>query len=108
MILGDKNIQGNKYGELKAYLFHCYFQINSYDNVYKGNFEVNNTFYSLNDKKYFYYRIPYTQNELELINFNSIENFYVTDNKTLLIDCTKYFFKIVYINPNEFNEYYMH
>ena len=103
MDLRVKTNGGYIYGEQKAYLFHCYFQIDSYADVYKGNFEVNSAFYSLNDKKYFYYRIPYTQNELELINFNTTENFYVSDNKTLSIDCTKFFFKIIYINQGEFN-----
>ena len=94
---------GYKFDDNFAYLYHCYFKISSYEDVYKNNyFEVNDKFYSLNDKKYFYYRIPRTQNELELINFNNTENFYVADNKSLSIDCTKFYFNIQYINPEEF------
>ena len=101
MDLREKSNSGYNYYSSEPILFHCYFKINSYDDLNNYNFEVNHEFYSLNDKKYFYHRIYYTQKELELINFNNTENFYVTDNKTLSIDCTNFYFKIIYLNSFE-------
>ena len=57
--------------------FHFYFQINSPSELeYKNNI-VNNNFYAFTSQKYFYITIENLEDEINLINFNTINNFYI-------------------------------
>ena len=80
--------------------YHFYFAINDITDLYKGGkkgaFTVNNTFYSLNSQEIYELTMYDTDNELELINFNTPENFYITDNNTLEVDYSSYYFKVEY------------
>ena len=81
-------------------LYHFYFAINDINDLYKGgangSFAVNNTFYSLNSQEIFEQTMCDSQNALELINFNEPENFHITDNKSLPIEYTNYYFEVNY------------
>ena len=87
-----------KYYE-KNYTF--IFQIDNDEEFKKGYFEVNNEYYSFTNQKIFYREIYYLENELELINFNTTNNFFIKDNHTLPFDFNKFKFKIEFIN-NDF------
>ena len=63
--------------------FHFYFQVNSLSELdYEGN-EIKDKYYSFNSQNYYYISIPNLEDEIDLINFNTTETFYVTNNKTL-------------------------
>ena len=66
----------------------------------KGQFEVNNNYYALNPQRIYYRQIYYLDNELELINFNTSENFFIAENETFPIEYTDYYFKLVYMDNN--------
>ena len=82
------------------------FQINNIQELYnggeKGHFKVNNEYYAFNDKKTFYLQIHYLDNELELINFNTPDNFHIKDNSTFPVEFSDYIFNVKYIN-NDFS-----
>ena len=58
--------------------------------------EVDKTFYAFTSQMNFNYSIDYKNDELELINFNISNNFYIKSNKSLLVNFTNYKFKINY------------
>ena len=63
-------------------IFYLFFQINSINEINSEGIEVNSTFYTL-DQINTSFSLHYQEDELELINFNNTNNFYITDNKTL-------------------------
>ena len=88
--------QGDNGCTPKYYLF--VFSINSIEQLYKGGFEVINNFYSFTSEAIFYRNISYLENELELINFNTTENFHITNKANLPVEFTNYEFKIEFVN----------
>ena len=102
---------GNSDGKCKSdgakfeVLYHFIFKIESLDDLRNGNkdsqqFEVNNNYYALNRQRIYYRQIYYLDNELELINFNTTENFFIAENTTLPIEYTDYYFKMIYMDNN--------
>ena len=98
---------------LKGNIFHLFQKFDSYNQTYNkyydfyfkidnfssfNNFPINKDFYSLTNKKIFNRSIYYKNNELELINFNTTDNFYIKDNNTLNITYTNYYFEIIFKN----------
>ena len=92
--LSKREEYGYNYDNNSPFPFKCNFIINGFKDVYEYNFEIDNNFYSLNDNKTFYLRVYYKNTEFELINFNSSENIYITNNRDLPIDIDYFFFKI--------------
>ena len=90
---GDKKVYEKNYTFI--------FQIDNDDEFKKGNFEVNDEYYSFTNQKIFYRQLSCLENELELINFNRTDNFFIKDNNSLPIDINNYKFKIEFIN-NDF------
>ena len=88
----SSNYRNNDYN--KYYDF--YFMIENFS--YFNNYPINDEFYSLTNKKIFNHSIYYKNNELELINFNTTENFYITDNDTINFTYTNYYFNIIFKN----------
>ena len=80
------------------------FQINNFDeinNLINNNkLKVNHEYYAFTDKKIIYLKLHYTDDELELINFNSRENFHINGNRTLSFDSSKFYYHIDYINSD--------
>ena len=91
--------KGDKKKYEKNYTF--IFQIDDDEEFKKGRFEVNDDYYSFTNQKIFYRELYYLDNELELINFNTTNNFFIKDNATLPIDINNYKFEIEFIN-NDF------
>ena len=75
--------------------YYFYFQINSINELNSNIF--NSTFYTLAQKNYSL-SLYYKENELELINFNTTDNFYIEDNRSLSVNYSNYYFKINSIN----------
>ena len=97
---------GKGNGETNEKIYTFIFQINKIEDLYnggeKGPFKVNNEYYDFNDKKIFYLQIYYLDNELELINFNTPDNFHIKDNSTFPVEFSDYIFNVKYIN-NDFS-----
>ena len=102
---------GNNDGKCKSdggkfeVLYHFIFKIQSLEDLRNGTktgqqFEVNNNYYALNPQRIYYRQIYYLDNELELINFNTTENFFIAENTTLPIEFTDYYFKMIYMDNN--------
>ena len=83
----------------KSYYF--YFRINNFSNLIANYSRINYDFYSLTNETIFNKSIYYKNDELELINFNTKENFYIKENNTLNISFTDYYFNIIF--KNNFN-----
>ena len=67
----------------KKVTFRFYFQVNSYSELnFEGN-EVQNNFYSFTEEKYFFIHISNLEEEIDIINFNTTDIFYMTNNKSL-------------------------
>ena len=82
------------------------FKINNADEINKliteKKFKVNHEYYAFTDKKIIYLKLYYTEDELELINFNTTENFHIKGNESLPFDSSQFYYHIDYINF-EFN-----
>ena len=74
--------------------YDFYFSIDNFSDF--NDFQIKKDFYSLTNKKIFNHSIYYKNNELELINFNNKENFYISNNITLNINYTNYYFNITF------------
>mgnify|MGYP003571311060 CR=1 FL=1 len=85
-----KSGEGNAKNES---LYNFTFQINSFSELYNYNFEINNSFYELSGNT-FNLILNNTYNELELINFNTTDYFYISNNKNLSVNYTNYYFKV--------------
>ena len=98
----NENCKGN--GATGSIWYTFIFKISSLNDVRKGGangqFEVNNNYYALNPQKIYYRQIYYLDDELELINFNTTENFFIEENVTLPIEFTDYYFKMKYMDNN--------
>ena len=67
----------------KNVIFRFYFQINSYSELdYEGN-EFQSYFYSFTEEKYFFISISDLEEEIDVINFNTTNIFYMINNKSL-------------------------
>ena len=84
-------------------LFQFIFNIDNYNEQEFSIFDVNDEYFSFTDKKNFYIDIHDLETEVELINFNDTDNFYITNNKSFPIDINNYKFEVNYINKGEFN-----
>ena len=94
-------IPGSNIGsEGQNYIF--IFEINDFNETEFSIFDVNNEYFSFTDRTYFNINLYNSEREVELINFNNTDNFYITENNTFPIDLSKYKFQISYINENEF------
>ena len=78
-------------------LYNFTFQINSFSELNNQNLEINNSFYELSGKT-FDHSLNYKYYELELINFNTTDNFYIIDNRNLSVNYTNYYFKVSFSN----------
>ena len=84
----------NNIRDRKTYYF--YFQINSASEFnYKGN-EIIDYYYSLSSKKYFFNTRYNLQEELDLINFNTSDNFYIIKNNAFTTPFEDILFKIFF------------
>ena len=65
------------------FIFHFYFQISSYSELnYEGN-EFQSYYYSFTEKQYFFLSIPNLDQQIDIINFNTTNIFYIVNNETL-------------------------
>ena len=78
-------------------LYNFTFQINSFSELNNQNLEINNSFYELSGKT-FDHSLNYKYYELELINFNTTDNFYIIDNRNLSVNYSNYYFKVSFSN----------
>ena len=77
-------------------IFRFYFQINSYSEL---NFEGNglqSNFYSFTEEKNFFIHISNLEEEIDIINFNTTDIFYMTNNKSLKTPFNVMKFKIFF------------
>ena len=87
-----KNEANDTYGNFS-------FKLNNFSDLNDTNSQINNTFYSLTSQLNFNHTINYKADELELINFNTSENFFVeNDSDKLIVNYTNYKFKIIYMS----------
>ena len=77
------------------------FRINSILDLNYIDIEINDSFYALNSSKIINLEIDYKNEEVELINFNSTDNFYIKDDNTLLVNYSNYYFQVTF--ENDFN-----
>ena len=77
------------------------FRINSILELNYEDIEINDSFYALNSSKIINLEIDYKNEEVELINFNSTDNFYIKDDNTLLVNYSNYYFQVTF--ENDFN-----
>ena len=68
------------------------FKLDNFSNLLKEDdyIKLNNRFYSLTSKRDFEKSIYYKNDELELINFNTTNNFYIQNNESLYVNYTNY------------------
>ena len=99
--------RGKGDGNIEEKLYHFTFNVDNigklYDGGERGNFEVDKNYYLFTTQETFHRRIYYLDRELDLINFNDRNIFYINGNETLPIDLSMYFFHIDYLNKNDFN-----
>ena len=63
--------------------YYFYFQINSYSELnYEGN-ALQTNFYSFTEEKYFFIHISNLEEEIDIINFNTTDIFYMVNNRDL-------------------------
>ena len=76
--------------------FTFYFQINSpLELEYKNNI-VKDSFYAFTSQKYFNFIIDSLEDEINLINFNTTDNFYIKNNPALIVPYEEKGFKIFF------------
>ena len=80
------------------FIFNSSFQINSILDLNYSEVGVNKSFYALNSTQNFYRELYYKNDEIELINFNTTDNFYIRDDKSLLLNYTNYYFEVIFEN----------
>ena len=81
-------------------MYKLEFNIQSKEELNCRKFNINNNFYTLSQKKY-NFTINYKDDELELINFNSTDNFYRNKNpNNLTVNYKNYYFKVYFINTS--------
>ena len=90
--------QGRGDGKCTPNYYLFVFSIDNIEQLYKGGFETISNFYSFTSEAIFYRNISYLENELELINFNTTENFHMTNKANLSVEITNYEFKIEFAN----------
>ena len=102
--IGENIFDGEKYNlfpdnyPINNKYFYFYFTAHNFSELNYENVEIDNYFYSLSNKTIFNHSINYKKDKLELINFNNTENFRITNNNTLNINYTNYFFTIYFKN----------
>ena len=79
-----KNMNGSK--KYTVNFFNFTFKINSILELNYNEVGINNSFYALNSSKNYYRELYYKYDEVELINFNTTDNFYIKDNKSLFVN----------------------
>ena len=82
--------------------FHFTFIVDSFENIKYKEYNVNENFYSFNSPKTinYYYHINHIPDEIDLINFNTTENFCISGKKDLEIEYLNYYFKINYLSDS--------
>ena len=78
-------------------LYNFIFQINSSSELNNPKFEISDSFYELSQNTY-NLNLSYKYNELEIINFNTSDTFYIRDNKSLSVNYTNYYFQIHFVS----------
>ena len=93
--------------ENKFEYFHYTFRVESLEKIKLQNFAVNEEFYSFNTQQnfYYYFHVNHIPDEIDLINFNTSTNFYMTGKPELVVDYFNYYFKLNFINNNGFTGY---
>ena len=79
-------------GDSNNIIYSLYFQIDNFEDF--KFFEIDDTFFSLTSLKIFNRSLYYKNDFLELINFNTSDNFYITKNNSLEVNYTNYKFLI--------------
>ena len=83
------------------FYFSLYFQINNQSELNQlGQSYINHDFYTL-AQKIFNFTSYNIYEEIELINFNTTETFYITNNASIEVNYSKYYFKL--LSKNKFN-----
>ena len=76
--------------------FHFYFQINSSSDLNYENNIVDSNYYSFTSQKNIYIHICNLEDEIELINFNTTETFYIKENVSQSTNFEEKGFKIIF------------
>ena len=87
---GDKN---KEVPQVNIYNFT--FQVNSFFELNSSNSIINDSFYELSGKQV-NLNLNYKDNELELINFNTKDIFYIKEDKNLSVNYTNYYFRVYF------------
>ena len=95
---GSKFYFYTKYPPNNDFIFNSSFQINSILDLNYSGVGVNNSFYALNSSNNFDRELYFKNDEVELINFNITDNFYIKDNKSLFVNYTIYNFEVIFEN----------
>ena len=91
-----KNMNGFK--EHTDNFFNFTFKINSILELNYNQVGIKDSFYALNPSNNFYLELYYKYDVVELINFNTTDNFYIKDNKSLFVNYTNYYFEVIFEN----------
>ena len=81
---------------MTRHIYYFDFQINSLSELNYEGIEIDYNYLALTNQKIFNHSIYYKNNELELINFNTTDNFYIKKNRSLNVDYNNYYFKIYF------------
>ena len=87
---GDKN---KEVPQVNIYNFT--FQVNSFFELNSSNSIISDSFYELSGKQV-NLNLNYKDNELELINFNTKDIFYIKEDKNLSVNYTNYYFRVYF------------
>ena len=90
-------------GRISYTYFNFIFQINNFSELnYEGN-EINDNYYSFIDNENYNYVIVNTEEEIELINFNNIDYFYINKNQSMPTPYEYLGFRIYYAESLNFS-----
>ena len=78
--------------------FKFYFKINNKEALDDANTDVDNNYYSFTEQSNFYITICNLENEINLINFNTTDNFYITNKRDRTTTYEDKGFKIIFLN----------
>ena len=97
----DENLyfyENEQSSDLTYHNFTFFFQINYTSELEYPNNIVNDTFYAFTSQINFYIIIDNLNNEINLINFNTTDNFYIKDNPTLQTPYDEKGYQIIFDN----------
>ena len=83
------------------YYYHFSFKVDSLEDIKEKGFDVNENFYTIKSQTIeLSFHIEHVPEVIDLINFNTIDNFYITQANDFLFEYQNYYYKINYLWDN--------